>query len=154
MNPVEQQIIDGVEKNGWFVVSYVPGPDEPEEWFSYTVGLTKTAGWPEIICFGLDEERATDLLRNTIGECWQRRIQPAAGVQLTTVLHGKYARLRSQAFLQHPYFAMADWYAEHTGTPRMSERLQLLWPDDAGRFPDDFTCDPKVRELQTPKARG
>ena len=31
------------------------------------------------------------------------------------------------------------------------ERLQLLWPDSEGRFPDDPDCQPRVRERQTPK---
>jgi Domain of unknown function (DUF4262) len=156
MTPVEQQIVEGVDKNGWFVVTYVPESDaeNADEWFSYTVGLTKTAGWPEIICFGLDQDRSTDLLRETIGECWKRRIRPAAGVELTEVLRGHTARLQRADDLRAPYFEMADWYAEHSGTEKLGERLQLVWPDRDGRFPSDFGCDPEVRERQTPKARG
>ena len=64
VNEAEQKIIDSVDRNGWCTVTYVPATEsDPEEWFSYTVGLTKAAGWPEIICFGLDEERAAGMLR-------------------------------------------------------------------------------------------
>ncbi|HET9811535.1 MAG TPA: DUF4262 domain-containing protein [Sphingomicrobium sp.] len=154
VNSVEQQIIDGVDRNGWFAVSYVPRveSDDPEEWFTYTIGLTKTAGWPEIICFGLDEERSVGMLRDTIAECWDRAIRPAAGVELTKVLQDRPARLKQIDGLPPSYFAMADWYAEHTNSPRLDERLQLVWPDRNGRFPDDPDCDPDVRERQTPKA--
>ena len=46
---------------------------------------------------------------------------------------------------------VADWYAAHTGTPSVPERIQLMWPDEQGRLPDDQDCDPRVRDLQTPK---
>jgi hypothetical protein len=154
VNDVEQQIIDGVERNGWFAVTYVPDADsgDPEEWFTYTVGLTKTAGWPEIICFGLDEERTVGMLRDTIAECWERAMRPAGGVELAKVLHERTVRLQRVDDLPAPYFAMADWYAERSGSPKLAERLQLVWPDRNGRFPDNPDCDANVRERQTPKA--
>jgi len=153
MNEAQQQIVDGVERNGWFAVNYVPRPgtDDAKEWFTYTVGLTKTAGWPEIICFGLDSDRSLHLLREAIAECWTRRIAPAHGIQLTQVLDGLPARLQ-RVTLGPPYFAMADWYAEHSGTDRSPERLQLFWPDRNGRFPTDPGCDPSVRDRQISKA--
>ena len=46
VTPTEQMIADGVEQNGWFVVNYAPrvDSDDADEFFSYTVGLAKTAG--------------------------------------------------------------------------------------------------------------
>ncbi|HYI43405.1 MAG TPA: DUF4262 domain-containing protein [Sphingomicrobium sp.] len=148
---VQQQIINGVDANGWFAVNYVPGPTDPDERFTYTVGLTKTAGWPEIICFGLDSERSVGMLRDAIAECWERRIRPADGVGLTKVIQGFLVGLKAVDDLAAPYFAMADWYADHTGTAKSEERLQLVWPDRNGRFPVDPNCDPIVRDKQTPK---
>lgn len=152
MNEVEQQIVDGVAQNGWQSVNYVPSPGDPEEWFTYTVGLTKTAGWPEMIVFGLDRDRMFAMLQDTIQECWERNAQPYDGMELVQVLQGRSAKLRAVKGLTAPYFAMAEWYARHAGIPPMAERLQLMWPDEQGRFPDDPDCDPRVRELQTPKA--
>lgn len=151
MNAVEQQIVDGVAQNGWFAVNYVPSPGDPEEWFTYTVGLTKSAGWPEIICFGLDQDRTIGLLHDAIVECWQRNAEPYDGMELVEVLQGRSARLRQIDGLPPRYFAMADWYAAHTGAPTVPQRMQLMWPDSDGRFPDDPDCDSRVRELQTPK---
>ena len=148
---IEQKIIDGVERSGWFAASYTPGPGDPQEVFTYTIGLTKTAGWPEIICFGLDDERARGMLRDTIAECWERSARPADGLELTNVIKGMSVRLKRVDSLAAPYFAMADWYARHSGTAALSERLQLQWPDRDGRFPDDPDCDPAVREKQAPK---
>jgi hypothetical protein len=154
VNEIEQQIVDGVAANGWYAVTYVPGPGDPEDWFTYTVGLTKTAGWPEIICFGLDQERTVGMLHDAILECWERSAQPYDGMILTKVVQGRSARLRSRDGLPAPYFAMADWYSAHSGTPAVPERMQLMWPDPEGRFPDDPDCDPRVRDLQTPRARA
>jgi hypothetical protein len=151
VNSVEQQIVDGVAQNGWYSVTYVPAPGDPEEWFTYTVGLTKTAGWPEIIVFGLDRDRSFQMLHDTLHECWGRSAHPYDGMELVEVLKGRPARLREVNGLTAPYFAMAEWYAQHSGTPSLPERLQLMWPDENGRFPDDAECDARVRELQTPR---
>ena len=151
MNEIEQQIVDGVERNGWFTVDYVPGPGDPEIWFTYTIGLTKSLGWPEMICFGLDEQRRLGVLRDTIAECWEQQVRPQDGLELDRVLQGATVRLKRLDDLSGPYFAMADWYAQHSGTATVPERLQVMWPDRDGRFPDDPDCDPDVRDRQTPK---
>lgn len=151
MNAVEQQIVDGVEKNGWFTVDYVPGPGDPEEWFTYTIGLTKSLGWPEMIVFGLDEDRRLAMLRDAISECWEQGVRPKGGLELKRVLQDLPVRLK-RVDLSAPYFAMADWYSNHSGTASLPERLQILWPDRSGRFPDDPGCDSDVRDRQTPKA--
>ncbi|MEO7751575.1 MAG: DUF4262 domain-containing protein [Sphingomicrobium sp.] len=151
VNAIEQQIIDGVATNGWFAVNYVPAPDDPEEWFTYTVGLTKTAGWPEMICLGLDEKRSVGILRDAIAECWERSVEPKGGLELVNVIKGRSVRLKRLDGVTAPYFAMASWYSDHTGTTARAERLQLMWPDADGRFPDDPHCDPHVRQRQTPR---
>ena len=92
------------------------------------------------------------MLHDTLQECWGRSARPYDGMELVEVLQGRHARLREIGDLPDRYFAMADWYAGHTGTPALSERIQLMWPDEQGRFPDDPDCDPRIRDLQTPKA--
>lgn len=148
---VEQQIIDGVAKSGWFSITYRPGPDDPQEWYGYTVGLTETARWPEVICLGLDGQVTVGMLRNMIGECWTRSEAPAAGLELHQVIEGRLARLAPFKSSAKRYFLWADWFADRSGNQSDAERLQLIWPDSQGRFPDDPDCDPRIRELQTPK---
>jgi Domain of unknown function (DUF4262) len=59
LNEIEQRIVDCVEEYGWYALSIAPraDSDDPEEWFTYTIGLPKSHGWPELICFGLASER-------------------------------------------------------------------------------------------------
>lgn len=149
VNEVEQQIIDGVARKGWFTITYVPGQGDPREWYSYTVGLSATASWPEVICFGYDADLAVGMLRNMIAECWARHERPADGLELNNIVEGRVARLERFDGPTKPYFLWAEWYAQRVGAPVTGEWLQLVWPDSEGRFPGDPNCDPRVQKLQT-----
>ena len=49
----EQKIIDVVDRVGWMVMKVSPSQEDVDpHWFAYTVGLSVTQGWPELICFG------------------------------------------------------------------------------------------------------
>ncbi|MEO7505063.1 MAG: DUF4262 domain-containing protein [Sphingomicrobium sp.] len=144
-------IADGVEQNGWFVVNYAPrvDSDDADEFFSYTVGLGKTAGWPELICFGLPEQQARILLTNALADCWKHNTAPRDSLDLHEVVEGFSAKLGAFNAAAPRYFHFADWHADQAGIARLG-RLQLLWPDRAGVLPDDDRCDPEVRAKQTP----
>lgn len=148
---LEQQIIDNVEKNGCHVVHVLPRPDgsDGEEQFSYTVGLTKSMKWPEIVCFGLGTDEMTEMLGLAIEECWERQLRPSDGLILDRVLNGVPAKLALNDRIPDNYLGFAEWFAEHEGLPK-PERLQLMWPDRNGVFPDDDRCLPDVRAAQTP----
>lgn len=152
LSPVEQRIVDCVEKCGWFGLSVSPeeDSDDPEEWFTYTVGLPKTHGWPEIICFGLDGDVAHGLLTDAIAELEAKAVSPAAGLELTEVARDRTVMLADASAIPEHYFGSAIWYARRAGTQVPPARLQLLWPDKEGRFPGDPDCSPAVREMQTP----
>lgn len=146
-----QQIIDAVEKRGWYVVNVLPAEDgsDGDERCSYTIGLGKSLHWPELICFGRVADEAFEMLRLTIAECWERQITPHDGLLLRKVLQRFPVKVASNAALGN-YLGLAEWYAEQAGLAK-PDRLQLLWPDDQGRFPDDPDCDPEIRAIQTPR---
>jgi hypothetical protein len=152
LDDFEQKIVDSVDKDGWFGLSVAPRVDsgDPEEWFTYTIGLPKSHGWPEIICFGLGSDVAYGVLADAIAECESKEIQPTAGLRLTDTLNGFDALLVDGSAIPDPYFGSAIWYARFAGTKVPPERLQLLWPDKAGKFPNDDGCSPEIRRMQTP----
>lgn len=148
----EQRILDCVESHGWFAMSVSPRADSdgPQEWFTYTIGLPKTHGWPELICFGLGNDRAYDFLADAIAECDERAVSPRVGLELTKVINGYNALLANASSIPDHYFGSAIWYARQVGTEVPPARLQLLWPDKAGQFPNDPACSAEIRRMQTP----
>jgi hypothetical protein len=152
LNDFEKRIVDAVEKYGWFGLSVAPRTesDDPAEWFTYTIGLPKSHGWPELICFGMDSGVAHAVLGNAIAECEAKNIPPAPGLELADVLIGSNVLLVDGSEIPEEYFLSAAWYARHAELGNPPRLLQLFWPDDAGRFPDDRECAPEVRELQMP----
>jgi hypothetical protein len=148
----EQNIVEGVEEYGWFALSVAPrgDSDDPEEWFTYTIGLPNTHGWPEIICFGLASDTAHGLLTDAIAECEQKEMAPSIGLELAEVAKGYKVLIGDASAIHDHYFGSAIWYARWAGTQAPPPRVQLLWPDKAGRFPADPACSPEVRRMQTP----
>jgi hypothetical protein len=152
LSKFEQKIVDCVERHGWFGLSVSPraDSDDPDERFTYTIGLPKSHGWPEIICFGLAGDAAHDLLSDAIAECEAKAASPGPGMELTKVINGYSALLADASTVADHYFGSAIWYARQVGTQAPPARLQLLWPDKAGKFPNDPACSEDVRRMQTP----
>jgi hypothetical protein len=150
VNSSERKILDDIDRIGWHITCVGPAADsdEPEEWFAYTVGLSKSFGWPELICFGLDLQVMADLLNHAVDECQARGVSPSAGLVLNNVINGFPAKLENPQPMADEYVNSARWLARHEGLSLSV--LQLVWPDKAGRFPDEPECSPKVVQMQTP----
>jgi len=154
LNAEEQRIVDDVEQFGWHITCVGPpiGSEDRTEWFGYTIGLAKTFGWPELICFHVDLRVIANLLNLAVEECRRRGVVPSAGLELTGVVEGAPARLAPTKPMADYYLKNARWFAEREGLP--FSVLQLLWPDNTGHFPDDPGCEQDVRRWQTPMAIG
>ena len=153
MDNAEQDILDKVEEYGWMVIAVSPraGSDDPEEWFAYTVGLSITFGWPELICFGLEAPVVKTILNNAVEECRGRSLQPHTGMVLHDVAEGWTVRLAETGDWHRNYTGWAQWFALQAGALREHiDCLRLIWPDKEGVFPDDPACNAVVRALQTP----
>jgi hypothetical protein len=153
LNKIEQNIVEHVERIGWSIMSDAPRADgdDPQEWFSYTIELPKTFGWPEIICFGLDAKLAHALLNDAVGQLKENGLALAQGLQLAKVIKGGEVRFIDAQRIPLSYFVSARWFAEHSGSAgEPLRRLQMLWPDEQGVFPDDPRCEAEVRSAQTP----
>lgn len=148
----DKNMIEKIEAHGWFAISVAPAidSDDPEVWFTYTIGLPHTFGWPELICFGLDSEFAHGLLSDAIDECKSKNNIPSAGMILTEVIEGFPAKLVDGSSIPDNYFGYARWFARYIGTKDPPDRLQLLWPDKRGVFPDESGCAEGVILAQTP----
>jgi hypothetical protein len=147
----EQRIIDVVASHGWFGLSVAPreDSDDPQEWWTYTVGLAVSHSWPELVVFGQDANRAHGILDAAIKECEAAGVIPHPGMRLRNTLNGYDAVLVEGSGIPAEYLNSANWFARHNGLYD-PQRLQLLWPDRQGHFPFEPDCDADVRSLQTP----
>ena len=155
LNAAEQRIIEHVDRVGWSIMKVAPraNSDDPQEWFAYTIGLPKTFGWPEVICFGLSLDLMGALLNDLVAECKERGIQPTADLTLSNIIKNAEVKLVDAASVPLSYLNSARWFSEHTGAGGAVARLQMLWPDKNGVFPDEPDCEQDVRDAQTPLER-
>jgi hypothetical protein len=125
----ETKIISDVEQYG-FHVAVVPG-DGYSPAFAYTIGLYKTYGYPELICFGLNQ----DLLHSVL---WSGKElldkQPILDQSLGYPdFIGNYdVRLLTvnRAWYRY-YFGYGIWFNQGQDFPA----LQIVWPDKKALFP-------------------
>lgn len=127
----EQRVMDVVDRVGWMVMKVSPNKgDQDPRWFAYTIGLPRTFGWPELICFGLNTNIMQELLNNAVHELKSKAITPSAGVELTEVLNNFPTRLQvfpTTFFREH--LGWAIWFADYHGlTLEQFGCLQLCWP--------------------------
>lgn len=153
LDAAEQKAVDDVAQYGWHCIGVFSPPDDPvQTMFNYTIGLSHTYGWPELICFGLEMKTLHKMLSNAIAELRQKGAIPVPGMVLDDVVESYPCRLAEfSSSLLHQDLGWASWFARHEGyDPTRIGCLQLLWPDRHGRFPDDPDCIAEARALQTP----
>jgi hypothetical protein len=145
----EQEIIDGVARDGWCCVIVTDGNDASS--FAYSVGFEATLGSPECIIFGLPP----DLMHTVLGTVYDQ-IQDGArfteGRRWQDLLQGFDCISRSVHPTQvtREHFNSARW---HFGDARKRGRTlaayQMFWPGALdGLFPWETGCSLMVRERQ------
>lgn len=134
----EKQLFDDIEKYGLHTL-FVPGSDYLPS-FCYTVGLLKTYGHPEIICFGLSSKAATEVLNN-IADI----IKSGQKIELKKVYDNFFINVDSQ-FIEvdqryiKNYLGYDIWFYETLDIPS----LQLVWADRENKFPWEDTFDQEL----------
>lgn len=120
--------------------SEVPG-------FAFTVGLEKSRRTPELICLGVAPDIAGQLFAACVDAHDRAACDLSAGAQTVTGLIEDYTfrfHRVAPALLVRTNAIRPDRAADTTAM------LQLLIPDNAGYFPGDAGCDPRVAAAQDP----
>jgi hypothetical protein len=120
------------------------GPRLRRPW-TYTVGLVDR-GQPELMLFGLYMESAHHGINALAAEMQAGRqvandepfMLDGVGVKVVDV---------PPQWLMLDRDRMGMWFNHYGGPPDPAVR-QLVWPDQDGLFPDDPSCDPRVRRAQ------
>lgn len=128
----EQTVIRNVQQWGWHVV-LVPEDDQGPG-FAFTVGLQRQHRHPELILIGLPLAKAHHLL-NDLGSRVREGRQLLPGQRLSDLLEGYDCRISAVHPSHHrDFLGVACWFS---GGCANVQALQLLWPDQAGRFPGE-----------------
>jgi Domain of unknown function (DUF4262) len=125
-NEYERNLLGNIQRHGWQCTSVSASPP-----FSYTIGLYRSFGHPELIIFGLEHEVAHGILGVAARAA-------AAGHPFD--LQSPTDRLLegySSVFVEVPqteyenYVLSALWYYEGKSFPL----FQVVWPSASGDFP-------------------
>jgi hypothetical protein len=142
----DEEIAESVQRHGWHAIAVEGTASEAP--FIYTIGLCDKFEHPELVIVGLPSNVAHSLLADVVkairtgqqyrpGETYRDLIQ---GYEVTLLrVH------RSQVLCRLGY-ALA--YYRRASRPELLRALQILWPDRAGRLPNDPSCDRAVAQLQ------
>lgn len=140
----EAQILDSIREtiraDGFAVV--VHGGELP---IAYTVGLAESFDHSELVVLGLDPEVGHDLL-DECGEHVREGTTFAAGERSAEVLERfqiGFRDVHDRALIRE---ALALATAHHGD--RDFRVLQVMWPDEDGRFPDDPESTDELRGAQ------
>jgi hypothetical protein len=137
-----------VEENGWALVPVAPRYDTvpPVPGYSYTVGLTSSFGFPEVVVFGLTPVAARGIVDDVVGIVRT----DSASVPVGEVFTGLYDNDLRSALVPlaadevSGIFPAAD--AWHGNTPY--DVVQLVWPDRNGWLPWESGFDQSLRAAQ------
>lgn len=140
LNHVRDHMDAMIATHGW-AVQAVFDPEGKEPSFTYTVGLSRSV-LPELIVFGLPGRVAHQFLSHAREYMAEHGMPPldtdmdefAEGLPTRFVL---VPREKADEFM----FAALDRYPDYTA-------IQIVWPDEHGRFPWDAECDPAVKDAQ------
>jgi hypothetical protein len=132
----ERQILSDVKEYGFHVALFHGDGYSPS--FAYTIGLFKTYGYPELICFGLSLEVMQSMVW-TGKELFDQQREPDLNVGHPDFLEGCDVRLLSvdKAWYEH-YFGYGRWFYAGWDFPVR----QIVWPDKQALFPWDAGFNP------------
>ena len=140
------QIDAAIARNGFYPSAVLDDPP----WL-YTVGLLKTLSHPELIVFGLNPQNAYGGISAVVDEIRSGVVHPlgrdapfdvdGVGSCLIPVL---------EDYWKDPcdYLLGASHYYGATGAALDRRALQLVWADEAGRFPWEDSFNPDLAGLQ------
>jgi Domain of unknown function (DUF4262) len=138
---------EAIARYGWHCTGVFADTVTDDPPFAYTTGLaesfTAPDSHPELAIVGLPPRQGHGVLRAAVhliktGECL------ADGDERDGILEGFPVRFRSVNLSSCTLtFSLSDNYYL-----RPVPRLQLLWPDPAGRFPGELGCDAPIARIQ------
>lgn len=142
MSPGEQKALADIAAHGCHVLHVMAEGEEPP--FSYTIGIEKQCGAPEVVVVGLDHHIAHPLLndynaRSRAGERFQPDVAYAGFLEGYDVQFGPVAPRHYKE-----YFGWASWLYKGDAF----SVLQLFYPTNNRLWPWEASVPPAFRAWQ------
>lgn len=107
--------------------------DDARPGFAFSIGLTKTYGQPELICFGLRTKVMHSMI-NDVASRYARGEVFQAGDRVSDLIEGFDCELRAMSKARYrEYLGYARWFYDGDDF----DVFQIVYPDMGGRFPWD-----------------
>ena len=134
---------DIITRRGW-VVQPVVETDDPPGAFAYTIGLQKTFGHPELALFGFEPSYMQEIL-NTLAQRVKKGETLPVNLPYGEVFGSVPVVLIPVQQRQAEFFRAFNTFYPPGEMPPV---LQVIIPDNTGRFPWQDGCNAKCKELQ------
>jgi hypothetical protein len=141
----ETQVVNDIATYGWHMISVPEHQGEPG--FTYTIGLFKSYGHPELIIFGLPIRVMQGVIDVAAGliKSGRRFID---GDQSNGIVRGYpcvFRTVHQDHYREH--FGYAMWFYRTVGLEAFPA-MQCFWPDQGRHFPWEAECNDAIRALQ------
>jgi hypothetical protein len=140
----DEILLRNIRKHGCHIMGIAGDEHVPN--YAFSIGLFVNYGHAEIILFGLEGRRAASII-NVVRDRAAAGQKYAVGDVADDILVGQKA-----CFVEVPlqlydkYLGTAIWF--YRRSPRPFPCLQLVWPDDDGRFPWETGYDAGLKVYQ------
>jgi hypothetical protein len=139
---IERKLRDDVKQYGWHVLKVLA--DEGHSSHTYSVGLYKSFGHPEVVIVGLPGDTAHAFIDNLADEIRDGAVFEA-GCRYGHLIDGyDVAFVQVHRGFYQDYFGRAIDYYESPSFPV----VQMVWPDRHRRFPWEPECEEAIRQMQ------
>nr|WP_086939611.1 DUF4262 domain-containing protein [Thaumasiovibrio occultus] len=141
----DQRVILQIQTQGWSPVLVASYQDQPQ--FAFSLGHFYSHQHPEIIIMGQLPDIAHQWLQQLAVKITQAASPMVPEMAFDDIAEGIKMKLIPVALAHYPtYFGFANWIYSKLNAPFPA--FQLVWSDEAGRFPWQEDCDPAVKSVQ------
>lgn len=128
----DRQLLSDIQEYGWHVVKVMADGTEPG--FSYSIGIYKSLGLPEIVIVGLPSDLAHQLI-NLIGSDLKKGKSYQSGDYYDDIIENyKCYMLEVEKSRFKEYFGYGTWYYKGDNFPV----LQCIYPSKDNIYPWDW----------------
>lgn len=137
----KEKVLENIKRVGWHCTAVLAGENSPP--FTYTVGLFKTHGMPELLIIGLPDTLSYKLLDDMIGLLLKDELDLSVP---SDIIIKNYSVFFVEIDKRHfaDYIKSAIWFNDGVDFPA----YQMVWPSQDGLFPWDKDATEAYRKAQ------